>query len=429
MLTHTQIKTLHMLRNRGDSILSKLPKDIIRHISRMNTAEHVVTDTAALLPYVIGIDGQPVQMVEQLGEQPRLLLEPSQTLAAGTLLTPSNVVIGCVLPKNIIHYIRQINSDENGEPVSEIGRLLKYIAYGNPAAAEKMLKKNPRLLLQAGDVVAPSGDLICRVSPYELALCIGDHHPDMIPMIAAFFAHPSIEGGEAERKIQYARYKNDIDNMLKQKPYDFSWIIEIIKASTPDEVTAALNKDIEYGGVLCDALAKFRQEFSPRIVTKGLLFNYATLHEAFKVLADNVTTLYASNGKDDKCNLVWRQLIGRIVDLLPACERQAFATCYLSEDKSTLERSFKFKHGAGNFPFATNDESRSGAGWDFSCDVFGMAVVGSVDVGAMRWCGPEVSYAWKNYVEKKFQTCKTYAATCETKNVRVCDLLAHQRYP
>ena len=150
------------------------------------------------------------------------------------------------MPKNIIRYIRQINSDEHGKPVSEIGQLLKYIAYGNPDAARIMLLKNPRLLLQAGDVNAPSGDLICRVSPYELALCIGDHHPDMIPMIAAFFTH--MEGGDEERKRQYGRYKNDIDNMLTQKPYDFSWIIQVIKASPRDEVIAALNKNIEYGG-------------------------------------------------------------------------------------------------------------------------------------------------------------------------------------
>jgi hypothetical protein len=377
MLTHTQIKTLRMIRNRGDSILSKLPRDIIRHISRMNTTEHVVTDTAALLPYVIGIDGQPVQRVELLGEQPRLLLEPSQMLAAGTLLSPSNVVIGRVLPKNIIRYIRQINSDENGEPVSEIGQLLKYIADGNPVAARKMLENNPRLLFQAGDVIAPSGDLICRVSPYELALCIGDHHPDMIPMIAAFFVHPSIKGGEAERQLQYARYQDDIDNMLNQKPYDFSWMIEVIKASTPDEVIAALYKDIEHGGALCDALAKFREEFSPRIVTKGLLFNYATLHEAFKVFTVEFKSLHSHNNFN-KVRLVWRQVIGRIVDLLPACERQAFATCYLSKNAAVLERSFKLIYGSGNFPFAANDDSRSGAGWDFSCDVNGCVSSGKV---------------------------------------------------
>ena len=372
MFTHTQIKTLCILRHRGDSIFSSLPNDIIRHISRLNTVEYVVTDTAALLPYVIGIDGQPLKMVEQLGEEPRLLLEPSRAFEIGSVLTPSGIVIGRVLPKNIIRYIHQINSDDHDKPVSEIGLLLRCIAYGNPAAAEIMLKKNPRLLLQAGDVIAPSGDLICRVSPYELALCIGDHHHDMIPMIAAFFTHPSIEGGEAERKIQYARYKNDIDNILKQKPYDFSWIIEIIKNSTADEVTAALTKNIEYGGVLCDALATFRQEFSPKIVTRGLLFNYATLQEAFKVLDKETASLYTkSNNNYDKCDLVWRQLIGRIVNLLPACERQAFATCYMPNTHAKLKRTFNFKNDIGSFPFAMNDDVRTGAGWDFSCDVFG----------------------------------------------------------
>ena len=73
-----------MIRNRGESILSSLPRDIIRYIQKVNTIEHAVTDTAALLPYAIGIDGRPMQMVEQLGEQPRLLLEPTKAFEIGS---------------------------------------------------------------------------------------------------------------------------------------------------------------------------------------------------------------------------------------------------------------------------------------------------------------------------------------------------------
>ena len=154
------------------------------------------------------------------------------------------------------------------------------------------------------------------------------------------------------------------------------------------------------GGLLCDALAKFRQEFSPRIVTNGLLFNYATLQEAFKVLGVEFNLLFeASNNNYDKCDLVWRQLIGRMVDLLPACERQAFATRYIIENHATLVRSFKLKVSAGNFPVATNDESRSGAGWDFSCDVFGEAR-GAGAWGAGR---PDARACWDAYLEKKQQ--------------------------
>jgi len=98
------------------------------------------------------------------------------------------------------------------DPQSDIGKLLHHIAYGNLAAAEVMLKADPRLVLQAGHTVTPSGLKVLHTTPLECALGAGD--PKMAKMIAPYFDSKKINGGAEVREKQYARYRQHIEDML-----------------------------------------------------------------------------------------------------------------------------------------------------------------------------------------------------------------------
>lgn len=89
----------------------------------------------------------------------------------------------------------------------------------------EMLKKNPRLLLQAGNVQTAGGIEIKRVSIYEFCLGAGD--PDLAKKIEPSFAGMIDDAsnkidGENEHQRQYNRYKPHIDKLAEQ-----------VKAETP----------------------------------------------------------------------------------------------------------------------------------------------------------------------------------------------------
>ena len=67
-----------------------------------------------------------------------------------------------VLPKEVTDYI--IHGVPAFDPKSDVAKLLQYVAYGDPVKVKEMLDTNPRLLIEAGNVVAPSGDTILRVT-------------------------------------------------------------------------------------------------------------------------------------------------------------------------------------------------------------------------------------------------------------------------
>ena len=262
-------------------------------------------------------------------------------------------------------------------------QLVQLIADGNKDEAKKMLDKNPRLVLQAANVVTPGGMTLKRIMPYECAL-IGD--PDMALMVGEYFEkiEPNNNAVNDEckklRGEQFKRYEKAIENMLNVKPYDFTDLIKIIKQSSAGDVTAELatgkNYDPSYQSALRTELEKFRKVFAP--CTKKtpeeqfayISFIYMSLLEAFKVYAAEWDNLDA-----DKCRLVWRQLIGFIERRLPAVDRQAFA-----QDVDTIKglhdmkRSLAYKHDPQNkFPRTDfDDDSHSGLGFDFGVSIRGV---------------------------------------------------------
>lgn len=265
----------------------------------------------------------------------------------------------------------------------EVQELLHHIIYGDPVSAMKMLQKNPRLLLLSGDCVAPSGDRILGVTPYECALSAGDD--DMALQIKACFS--KIDNGAEEAK-QYEKLKPFIDAMPTQKPsYDLNSLFDIIIKSSNDDVTAALNCDQAIPkSELWNALEAFRKHFAPRDIKEGMHFNYQDLQQAFNIYAAKFSELKNSGNKYDKCDLFWRQVIGYIQRGLPACDRQAFAQGinYIVEHGEKLQRKFDFRYGGGGFPITDGEVSFDGIGYKWAVVSFAWLGHTVADVGRVR---------------------------------------------
>ena len=183
----------------------------------------------------------------------------------------------------------------------EIATLLHHIAYGDLQAAHAMLELNPRLVLQAGNVETPSGLKVMHTTPFECALGAGD--PEMAQMIVPYFDAKIITGGAEVREKQYARYRPHIDNMLQQKPYDFTPLLTAIKQASRQDVAAALHNDMTHKSALGDVLEQFRKEFIPGKITVGMHFNYQHLLHAYEVYDLNYENLYNYGTADIRLKL------------------------------------------------------------------------------------------------------------------------------
>ena len=264
----------------------------------------------------------------------------------------------------------------SGFAPNDIGQALQHAAYARKEDVEvllKMLDDNPGLLLQREDVKTPGGDEIRNVTIYELVLGAGDY--ELAKMVQPYFSN--INDGEQQRIRQYERYKPHIEGMLKQKPYDLTPLIELIKKASDEDVTALLNKDMTRKSDLCDAFIKFRKDWAPRILTQPCMhYNYASLQHAFELLDREWDDLYKTGGNNyDKVRLVWRQLIGFEMRRLPGIDRCVMAQglYYVTEEQQDVARSYKFKESDGDFPVIAVDDSLAGLGGDFSVDMCGGA--------------------------------------------------------
>lgn len=301
-----------------------------------------------------------------------------------------------LLSKDVISYLGNIHYDAN--PESEIGQLLKSVAYAdqkNIAIIKSMLDANPELLLWASDTVDPAGNNIRRATPYQFALLAGDDY--LANIITPYFAKLD-KNGVAALAAQNAECKRYIDSMLTQPAYDFSSLLQMIKDAPKDAVKAALNcRFDEKKYPLHAALAQFRQDFAPREITEGMHFNYNNLLEAFRVYAAEFNNLNsASDGDYTKGDLFWRQVIGYIERLLPACDRQASAQGIYSiiETNEALNRSFNWRLGGGTFPHTVGESSCSGLGYEY-------ARCAGACPGGDRWLAASRADVYEIYVKQK----------------------------
>lgn len=323
-----------------------------------------------------------------------------------------------VLPDELICHI----SDFGQDPNNEIHRALRLAVSGEEKDMTKlveMVNANPHLLFQAGNVITRGGVPVIRTTLYEFFLGEGD--PDGAKQIEFGFA--KISNGENERLRQYERYRPHIEALAKQveskqPALDLRPLIDIIKHSSPADITAALNKNMQHESALRDALMAFRDAVRPKRVTVGMHYqHYTTLQQALELL-DSEWAVLSNNYTDyHKCRLVWRQIIGYLQRSLPAVDRFAFARAF--EDK---ERTLNYKYENGSFPDALFD-----AGGDLALVGVGFddAVCGRPTFSSScRWARG-VAAAFSTYVEQKLQTYRTYAAESRREDVSVCNSLSN----
>ncbi len=231
---------------------------------------------------------------------------------------------------------------------------------------------DPRLLLEAGNVKTPGGDEVRRVTLYEFLLGTGDY--ELAEKVELYFA--IIKDGAQERRRQYQRYRPHIEGLLNQKPYDLSFLIDLIKKASPEEIRALLNKDMTVISELSEALIQFRKDWAPRILLKpSMHYNYASLKLALELLsAEWINLCKGSEENYDRITLVWRQLIGFEMRRFPGIDRCILAQRIhsVTEERVTVARSYNFKKGNTDFPITDSDTERDGLGWDFAVDVFAL---------------------------------------------------------
>jgi hypothetical protein len=178
---------------------------------------------------------------------------------------------------------------------------------------------------------------------------------------------------------------------------------------------------MSHESLLRDALCKFRDDVRPKEMTEpGMHYNYQRLIYAFNLL-DREWKNLKNGDNDDKCDLVWRQVFGYLQRGLPAVDRFAFAQDLydLVEHHAPLMRNTDFKYGDGSFPDTPKDDADfTGLGFDNGIYERGRCA-SSLCVGGLAARGHCIT---KRYVEQKFQTCRTYAAT-HNKESSVCNLL------
>lgn len=274
-----------------------------------------------------------------------------------------------------IELIQEI-SDYGQDPNSDIAKALHHAAYARKEDVEAlltMLDKNPRLLLQAGNVTTPGGDEIRRVTLYEFLLGAGDY--ELAGIVQVYF--DKIVHGEQERIRQYERYRPHIEGMLTQKPYDLEPLIELIKKATPEQVRALLNKDMTDENDLCNALIQFRKDWAPKILTKPCMhYNYASLKNAFELLNREWNNLLNAGRYYDRLNLFWRQLIGFEMRRLPGIDRCVMAQGIrdVIEGEAAVARTYTFINSEAahaTFPITVADSSIYGLGGDFAITTYG----------------------------------------------------------
>jgi hypothetical protein len=300
----------------------------------------------------------------------------------------------------LIPYICQV-SMANFNPDSEIAKLLGCIAYGDLQSAKDMLEVNPRLVLQTGHVVTPSGLKLMHTTPLECALGAGD--PDMAKMIAPYFEAKEIDGGVSVREELYARYRIHIEKMMAQPPYDFTLLVETLKQASPEDIDAAINHDTEHPSALNNVLEQFRNEFTPNKITGGMHFRYQDLQRAYEVYNQEYDNL-GDEDDLDKNTIFSCQVIGFIQRNLPAIDRMVFAQSLYEVlvNKAEIKRSFQFAYEDISFPVtAPGHSSRSGLGFEYY-------VTGGI-VGRRNHAAGVPQTLWADYVEQKLEECKTFA--------------------
>lgn len=316
------------------------------------------------------------QLEQQLDQQAK-----ERYLTIGTLM--------CLIRKHTNHPFKTIDKRLYPSIITTtvvlenpLNVLLKYTAYGQSDEVKAILEKNPRFLLERGNVIDPAGNVIKGVSAYECALGAGDD--EMGSMIRGYF--DKFAGGDGALKEQEEHYKNAIINMLNQKIYDFEPLIKAMKTASLEELQEAFDLNLNYQSPLQDELKKFRKSFEPRVIKNGEMhFNYANFLKTYALLCEEYEN--CGNGFHPIFHgiffdMFFNQIIGYLQRGLPACERQAFKQGLFDivDSHEKLKRTFqgRFFNDESDFPITAYDRTHTGLGFKYHFNGYCASIYGLI---------------------------------------------------
>ena len=213
-----------------------------------------------------------------------------------------------------------------------------------------MIKANPRLLLQRGDVVTRGGTKIINTTVYEFFL--GSGHTEALLAMREADLFALLPDGEDKRMHQYDRYRPHIEQLredvqafqdrheVRAPAYDSSLLIDLIIESSPADVTAELNQTKGHESKLRKAMCDFREVInkSQRERTEGMHYaHYTTIMQVLHLLDKKWRELSHNNTNYDKCKVVFSQIFGYLQLVgLSFMDRCAFARDF-SDKKLSVE--------------------------------------------------------------------------------------------
>ena len=229
--------------------------------------------------------------------------------------------------------------------------LLTHVVQGEEAEAKAMIKKEPTLLLNRGQVEDYSGRTI-EGTAFQLAL--GAEDVEMLEMMV-----PYLDEDEKHRQYeaQFPPEKEKAEQQCQKR--DLAALQTVFKA-----IGASNNdKDAE------KALVEFRNYLKPGGVIKtGKHFNAQLLLKAFE-LYDQHYEAFGNTWKSRKNQTAWRKVVGYIQRFLPACYAQAFCQgiYYIVKNREKLHRSLEFRYDKGILFYPLDSDSSSRLGFDHAC--------------------------------------------------------------
>lgn len=326
-------------------------------------------------------------------------------------------------PTHVIQNISDCGQDSN----NDISKALAHAAYARQEDVDAllgMLKDNPRLLLQAGNVKTPGGLNVQRVTIYEFLLGAGDI--ELANWVVPFFSE--IPSGEAERQRQLERYHPHLVSMMTQVPYDTQPIFDLLldpanQTTIHADVNALLANDPKHQSALSDAIAQFRNAHLPTqpLIKPRMHFNYATHLALCQKLYHEETRMAlhkASGGNDNMINLIWLKMISHLMNFYPGIDRciaaQGIAHIYQRDfsEANQIKRSYQLTHHPIHFPTFGTITEQGMLGVDF-----GISLYGSLDTTLQVW-GPAFYYTYQAKHIKVAEHLANHAASQQNQRAR-----------
>lgn len=248
-------------------------------------------------------------------------------------------------------------------------QLLEHVIYGEEEKAQEIMEKHPILLLYKGKVTDYSGRKI-KGTAYQMAL--GAEDIEMAEMIQGHLK--KLPDGLAEIiRQQKQQFPSDEKNLREENLKEIKALEAITQficdAKEEEIATDDFKFDLKISERCQIALAQFRSSLDPasdKVITQGKHFNLELLLKALELYERHYDT-FGTCRSSAKNMLFWRQVIGYIQRLMPACYAQAFCQglYYVVVAGNKLRRSLNFINNRDIFFFPNDSDPHYRLGYEY----------------------------------------------------------------